>query len=316
MVISVELRGRHGRRISASGEDFLQGLLAMAQWAERRGLTVVSFCLMNNHLHLVLEVDDPSSALEALRRFRQAHARRAEPRGLARLAQPHLEVLSDDHAVLRYTAYAHANPRRAGMVTDPAAWPFSSHRDLLGLRTAPWYSPQSLWLRADAVAEPLGEWMHRKALGSGPVPSPATVPEQPWRRRWTLPAIEAAEPHGLPQWSLPDIARAVSAVHGVREAELYSGRQGAAARRTLVGSARHLGWHPAAVCRAVGWTRRHLRRVAADPRVEGCPIGAVLTHLEDMRLSVPRAGWLTVPIEGRGARLWSQPEIRLIGTPG
>ncbi len=104
---------------------------------------------MSTHLHL--DVGGRRATRRAQRRTRRVVRRldaTADERGVALLDVPHFEVLSDDHAALRYLAYAHANPVTAGMVNDPLAWPFSSHRDVLGFRFAPWFSPRAHASRA------------------------------------------------------------------------------------------------------------------------------------------------------------------------
>src|SRR5690606_15003163 len=51
----------------------------------------------------------------------------------------HKALLVDRHAyLLALVRYIHLNPVDAGLVTGPAAYPWSSHRDYLGRPTVPW----------------------------------------------------------------------------------------------------------------------------------------------------------------------------------
>jgi hypothetical protein len=115
--------------------------LVFRDWAEARALwqrlirvTGVScIVLMPDHIHVLLKPEAVPSLLAALRgfaRWRNHHRGERGPvwdRGAR--AQP---VSGWDHAA-RLDRYVHMNPCRAGLVRDPLAWPFSTHRDAVGL---------------------------------------------------------------------------------------------------------------------------------------------------------------------------------------
>lgn len=137
----VTLRGNHRQPIFFSAEDreLLDKLVARA--LAQRGARLHAYCWMTNHLHLLVQVaDDP------LGRFMQQIA---SP--YARMVQASLEttghlferryhsVLVDaDEYLLTLVRYVHNNPVRAGLVSDAAAYPWSSHRDYLGRRNCRW----------------------------------------------------------------------------------------------------------------------------------------------------------------------------------
>jgi hypothetical protein len=285
MVVAVELRGVHKRPIWNGPRDQLEGMRAIAC------KELIRFCLMSTHAHLILEVASEADARKLVRKIARRLDATADERGVARLDEPHLQVLGDDHAVLRYAAYTHANPVQAEMVEDPLAWPFSSHRDVYGLRHAQWFSPERLRSRMSEGLD--GRWLHRKAEGWTAVPTLA----DPIGREEPIEALEL-------------IGRAVASVLGLTEEEM---RASPKARRCFAVAARVEGWQPSAIARFLGWTCRHARRFGIEDTPE---VRAVLAVLRDPRLRPTGSAWWEVPAEVRGPRLWSawresRPNARL-----
>lgn len=103
----------------------------------RNGLDgLVACCVMPDHLHVI----HPTDARESLRRVMRAYARfRNHHRGTdgpvwAPAADPQ-PIAAGKLAI--QVRYVHLNPCRARLVTDPLAWPLSTHRDAVGLTFGP-----------------------------------------------------------------------------------------------------------------------------------------------------------------------------------
>ncbi len=95
-----------------------------------------AMCLMPDHVH-VIHTDDVRVAMG---RAMQGYARRRNAhRGVGgALSEPvRGEALEDDQKVRRSIRYVHLNPCRAGIVADPLDWPWSTHRDAVGLTLDP-----------------------------------------------------------------------------------------------------------------------------------------------------------------------------------
>ena len=99
-------------------------------------------CIMPNHVHVLHPTDVRlvlANRLSAYVRWRQA---------LNGLGGSLLEPLPDpvgvvgDQKVHTIIRYIHLNPCRAHLVTDPLAWPFSTHRDYCGLVANPLVEPR------------------------------------------------------------------------------------------------------------------------------------------------------------------------------
>lgn len=137
----VTLRGNHRQPIffADSDRDLLDAVVAEA--VGRLAARVHAYCWMTNHLHLLVQVSDaPLSGL--MLRIASQYARRVQ----ASLATTghlferryHAVLVDADNYLLTLVRYIHLNPVRAGIVADPADYPWSSHRNYLGQARPPW----------------------------------------------------------------------------------------------------------------------------------------------------------------------------------
>ena len=104
-------------------ESFVQRVLAAR---ERDRFTVFAWCLMSNHYHLVVRTREvPFASSRQL----------VEGGPIASLWMPTCRArsLGCQPALDRAVAYVHLNPVSAGLVSDPAEYPWSGHRELAGL---------------------------------------------------------------------------------------------------------------------------------------------------------------------------------------
>jgi len=93
----------------------------------------IALCLMPDHLHLIVERDVRAAlghALGGLARRRNHQEGRAGPL-FAPVPEP--QPLADDQKLRTVVRYTHLNPTRARLAPDPLAWPYSTHRDAVGL---------------------------------------------------------------------------------------------------------------------------------------------------------------------------------------
>jgi putative transposase len=146
----VTQRGHRGARLfleEADRRDFL-GLLTRI--ARRYGWRVFAYCLMHNHVHLVLRTPRPdlSEGMARLtaafaRRFNQRHRFRGTPfQGRYRA----FVVESDEH-FMNSVRYCALNPVMAHLVRTAEQWEWSHHRAMLGMAPAPF------WLDVHGVLE-------------------------------------------------------------------------------------------------------------------------------------------------------------------
>ena len=112
----------------------------LAQASYRRDWVCLAYCLMTNHYHLVLWLREPTLS-RGMHRLNGVFARRFNARHghvghlfEARFTAARIESETHLLGALRYVV---RNPVRAGICSDPAAWPWSSFRATAGLEPCP-----------------------------------------------------------------------------------------------------------------------------------------------------------------------------------
>jgi putative transposase len=125
----VTQRGNRRERVFFADDDYLAYLDLIGAAARRSGTEIWAYCLMPNHVHFIMT---PSHVNGLRDTFADAH-RRYTARINARLRQTgHLwqgrfssSVMDEPH-LLAAARYVAMNPVRAGLVSAPAEWPWSS----------------------------------------------------------------------------------------------------------------------------------------------------------------------------------------------
>jgi REP element-mobilizing transposase RayT len=135
-------RGNDGRAIFDDTDevDRRRHLALLERTARKHGWTVLAYCLMTNHVHLLVQVLDQSLSAgmqellgEYARFWNSRHGRTGH---LFRNRFSCAAVESDRH--LREAArYVDLNPIRAQLASRPEHWQWSSYRALVGLDHAP-----------------------------------------------------------------------------------------------------------------------------------------------------------------------------------
>ena len=132
----VTQRGNRRQQTFFSDRDYALYLRLLRFWCDKAGTIVWAWCLMPNHVHLVLvpaRADGLAAALAPVHRhYTWAINQREGWRGFlwqSRFASAPMDE-AHLHACLRYVEL---NPVRAGLVERPEQWRWSSARAHLGL---------------------------------------------------------------------------------------------------------------------------------------------------------------------------------------
>jgi REP element-mobilizing transposase RayT len=136
----VIFRGNGGQIVFLSDDDRYRFYLLLQEGTHRFGYRVHAFCLMTNHIHIALQVGDiPLSRAMQNLSFRYTRWINWRNKRTGHLFQGRYKaVLVDgDSCLLELVRYIHLNPVRAGMVTNPAEYPWSGHRAYLGQEMFP-----------------------------------------------------------------------------------------------------------------------------------------------------------------------------------
>jgi REP element-mobilizing transposase RayT len=209
-------RGNNRRTIFIDTEDRQLFLRLLVAAVRKRGWHCLSYCLLDNHFHLVLETPTENLGLgmrDLCSQYAQLFNERHETGG-GHLFQARFgsKLVRNDEQLAQLFRYVAHNPVGAGLCSDPAEWPWSSHAALLADR------PHSL-VSLERTASLLGEFVPTQVNAyralferDGPLAhiQPGT---SPWELRPTLAdilvapdlaaAVRRAKRHG---YSLADVA--------------------------------------------------------------------------------------------------------------
>ena len=137
----VILRGNGGQDIFFSKKDRTKIYLLLQEGTERFEHRIHAFCLMGNHVHLVIQVGDiPLSKIMQNVTFRYTRYINTRKKRIGHLFQGRYKaILVDaDTYFLELVRYIHNNPVRAKLTKTADQYMFSSHRAYLGIDTLPW----------------------------------------------------------------------------------------------------------------------------------------------------------------------------------
>jgi putative transposase len=136
-------RGHNRRPVFMTDQDRLAYLETLREFREALGIKVHAWCLMSNHVHLVIDPGALGPNLGLLmKRLAGRHTRRInfiEGRtGTAWEGRYKCSPIESDRYLLACTRYVELNPVRAQLVAAPEAYRWSSYRAKVGLAPLGW----------------------------------------------------------------------------------------------------------------------------------------------------------------------------------
>jgi putative transposase len=158
----VTQRGNRREQVFFSEADCNAYVLWLRDYTDQHAVEVLAYCLMPNHVHLVLVPEAKHGLEQALRPL---HMRYAQHVNRNRNWHGHLwqgrffsSALDDRHA---YAAirYVERNPVRAGITDVAARYPWSSAAAHCGLRADPILNVNSTWQRRLKTIEDWAHWL-------------------------------------------------------------------------------------------------------------------------------------------------------------
>lgn len=210
-VYHVYNRVASGERVFAEADvaiDFIERIRAIK---ERDGWTVFAWCVMANHYHLVIRRStvDVASGLHWLQgRFSRSFNRRWRRSGSLWQSRYHAKHIDEQRYLSQAILYVHLNPVRAGVVDEPADYPFSGHREIVRRVRRPLvdvdhallsFDERRSWARraymAGIQAGAAADHMGVEALEGGG--SPSWQEAVPWEEEVLAPSPGAAARHRL-----------------------------------------------------------------------------------------------------------------------
>lgn len=131
----VTQRGNYRQDVFTGDSDRRQYLYWIREYGQEYGVSMLAYCLMPNHVHLIAVPKDESSLSRTLN---TAHMRYSQYRNKKLGQNGHLwqgryfSCVMDDNHLLACARYIERNPVRAHIVTDPCDYIWSSARDHSG----------------------------------------------------------------------------------------------------------------------------------------------------------------------------------------
>lgn len=171
-------RGHNRQVVFAGDDDYLYYLDTLQEWKAQLGCKVYAYCLMTNHVHLVIDPGEHPEHLGLLMkrlagrqtRYVNALEKRSGSLWEGRFKSSPVQADAYLQACCRYVEL---NPVRAGMVDDPADYRWSSCPAKTGCVELPWLDLDPFYLsrgRSKALrADRYAAWLRE------------TIPEAEWR---------------------------------------------------------------------------------------------------------------------------------------
>ena len=148
-------RGHNRQVVFAVPEDYQRYLADLRELKDAFGVRVYAYCLMTNHVHLLLAPGESITGLGQMMKALAARATRYRNRlegrsGTLWESRYKSSVVQSDAYLLACCRYIELNPVRAQMVADIADYRWSSYRSRAG------DCPDSGWLDVDPCFVALG----------------------------------------------------------------------------------------------------------------------------------------------------------------
>lgn len=164
-------RGHNRHAVFDTDDDRLAYLSTLAEFRLELGVKVHAWCLMTNHVHLVVDPGESRVNLALLmKRLAGRHTRRLnqlhDRSGTAWEGRYKCSPIDSRAYLLACTRYVELNPVRAGMAKDPAEYRWSSFRPRMGLEAQGILDLDQSFLSLGATLE-VQRLMFRQWVGAG-----------------------------------------------------------------------------------------------------------------------------------------------------
>ncbi|HUF47470.1 MAG TPA: transposase [Vicinamibacterales bacterium] len=132
LILHVLNRGVRRMQLFATDADYRAFLAAMAEGQAREGLSLLAYCVMPNHFHLVVWPKEHGQLVRFMWWFQATHSKRWHQfrgsHGTGPVYQGRYKAIpvQDDHHFLTVCRYVERNPVRANLVRLADRWSWSS----------------------------------------------------------------------------------------------------------------------------------------------------------------------------------------------
>ncbi|MGR3220381.1 MAG: REP-associated tyrosine transposase [Candidatus Anammoxibacter sp.] len=132
LIYHVINRGNNREIIFAEDEDYQHYLNTIQRYKKKYHFKLYAYCLMTNHVHLLIQVSKEGSISKIMQSVTVAHTRRYNYKyqrcGHVWQGRFHSPIVSEDDHMLTIMQYIEQNPLRANMVKCVTDYPWSSYK--------------------------------------------------------------------------------------------------------------------------------------------------------------------------------------------
>jgi len=143
-------RGHNRQTVFPQRSDYERYLATLLEFKQQYGVKLYAYCLMTNHVHLLLAPATPAGIGQLMKRLAGRHTRRRnrhdQRSGTLWEGRYRSSLVDRDDYLLACCRYIELNPVRAGIVGDPVEYPWSSCRHRLAPEMPAWLDPDPCYL--------------------------------------------------------------------------------------------------------------------------------------------------------------------------
>ena len=164
-------RGHNRQAVFATNDDYAFYLDNLREWKDKLGCKVYAFCLMTNHVHLIIDPGaaehNLSSMMKRLAGRQTRYVNKLEKRsGTLWESRFKSSPISTNEYLLACCRYVELNPVRAGIVAVPEAYRWSSFGAKVGMITMDWLDFDPHYLALASTAEKRREKYRELIMGT------------------------------------------------------------------------------------------------------------------------------------------------------
>lgn len=151
-------RGHNRQAVFFVEDDRSSYLATLREFREKLGVHIYAYCLMTNHVHLIVNPGNDVANLSLLmKRLAGRHTRRLNQlkrrTGTAWEGRFKCSPIESSTYLLACARYVELNPVRAHIVDRPEDYAWSSYRARIGLNECPWLDPDPAFLSLASATE-------------------------------------------------------------------------------------------------------------------------------------------------------------------
>lgn len=132
-------RGARQVTIFREATNYLFTISKIKQYSQAYGVSVIAYCLMPNHYHLLVRQDreEPAGNVPQLvfNSYSKAYNKMYSHSGTLFEGRFRSKVIQSNSHLLHLCRYIHGNPVKDGMVAAPDDWPYSNYLEWMGKRS-------------------------------------------------------------------------------------------------------------------------------------------------------------------------------------